>query len=481
MESDAFYTANRLPEILFNPIAGGALASAFIPTFAGLISQNKQEQAWKLASSIVNLLLLILTATAILSEIFAPQILRYIIAPGFADNPEKMQLAITLMRIQLPSSIIFGVSGLLMGILNTHQHFIMPALASSMYKVGQIFGLLVLAPRMGIQGLAWGVVIGAAFHLLIQIPSFLQLPQRKYLKGLGLNDPLVRQVGRLMAPRLLGVAAVQLNLIINSYLASHQPEGSVTAISYGFALMLMPQIAIAQSVATVSLPMFSRQVALGKLNEMRSSLISILRSILFLAVPATIGLIFLRIPLVSIIFQSEAYSQSTRMISWALLWYSTGLIGHCVVEIVSRAFYALHDTQTPVFVGVTGMSMNYGFSLLFSYLFLSWGWMPHGGLAIANSLATFLEMLILLWFMRKHLHGINIHYLLSGVGGAIFATLPMAAALWAWLSYSSSASAFLQTGVGVLIGVGVYGLFIMLIKPPELLTLGSMLKQRLHR
>ncbi|MBI9049346.1 MAG: murein biosynthesis integral membrane protein MurJ [Anaerolineaceae bacterium] len=482
MENDAFYAANRFPDILFNLIAGGALASAFIPTFTTLLATEKREKAWKLASSIVNLLLLLLTCVAILSEIFAPQLVRYVIAPGFKDSPEAMQLTIQLLRIQLPSAIIFGVSGLLMGILNTHQHFLLPALAPSMYKIGWIFGIIVLCPSMGIQGLSWGVVIGAGLHLLIQLPSFFKLPQWKYEPILGLQDATVREVGRLMAPRLLGVAAVQLNFALNTYLASMQPEGSISGITWGFSLMLMPQIAIAQSVAIVSLPMFSRQAALGKLNDMRSSLVSTLRSVLFLAVPASIGLILLRDPLVAAIFQrNEFTSQSTAMVSWALFWYSTGLIGHCVVEIVSRAFYALHDTKTPVSISILAMSLNYGFSLLFSYLFSQWGWLPHGGLALANSLATFLEMLILLWFMRKHLSGLNIQGLLKGVGVAGLASIPMIGAILIWQQFSANLSVFIQAGVGVIIGGGIYMAFILLFRPPEILSLINMIKQRILR
>ncbi len=482
LQNDAFYAANRFPDILFNLIAGGALASAFIPTFSGLLAQEKREQAWKLASSIVNFLLLLLTSIAILSEIFAPQLVRYIIAPGFAASPEKLELTITLLRIQLPSAIIFGVSGLLMGILNTHQHFLLPALAPSMYKLGWIFGILVLSPSMGITGLAWGVVIGAGFHLLVQLPSFLKLPHRNYTVILDWKDATVREVGRLMAPRLLGVAAVQLNFWLNTFLASHQPEGSVAGLNWGFALMIMPQAAIAQSVAIASLPMFSRQVALGKLDEMRSSLVSTLRSVLFLAVPATVGLLMVGRPLVAAIFQRNEFStHSTEMVTWALFWYSTGLIGHCVVEIVSRAFYALHDTKTPVMVSVATMSLNYGFSLLFSYLFSQWGWFPHGGLALANSLATFLEMLILLWFMRKHLSGLKIRGLLTGVGTAGLAVLPMIAGLWIWNSLSGNTSVFIQAGVGVIIGSILYLTILLLLKPPEILSMGRMLKQRILR
>ena len=212
MESEAFFAANRFAEIIFNLVAGGALGSAFIPTFTGLLANEKRKQAWRLASAIANLVLLILTLVSILSAIFAQEVVHYILAPGFgAADPAKEALAVELLRIQLPSSIIFGLSGLIMGILNAHQHFLLPALAPSLYQVGWIFGILVLSPEMGVFGLAWGIVIGSALHLVVQLPRLLKLHERKYTPSLGLKLPDVREVARLMGPRLLGVAVVQLN------------------------------------------------------------------------------------------------------------------------------------------------------------------------------------------------------------------------------------------------------------------------------
>lgn len=153
---EAFTAANRISETLFNLVAGGALGSAFIPTFTSLLAKEKREQAWRLASSITNLVLIILTLTAALAAIFAPQLVRYILAPGFAADPAKEALAISLVRLMLPSAVLFGISGLVMGILNSHQKFFIPALTPSMYQIGMIFGVTVLTPRMGIHGLAWG-------------------------------------------------------------------------------------------------------------------------------------------------------------------------------------------------------------------------------------------------------------------------------------------------------------------------------------
>ena len=257
-------------------------------------------------------------------------------------------------------------------------------------------------------------------HLLIQLPALFRLPARRYFPTLGLHFPAVREVARLMGPRLLGVAIVQLNFVVNTILATGQPVGSLSSIKYAWAVMTMPQVVIAQSIAIAALPTFSAQVARGELGNMRISLAATLRGVLLLSLPATFGLILLREPVIDLLFQhGEFTAQSTDMVAWALLWYTVGLVGHSVVEIVARAFYALHDTKTPVFVGVVAMSLNLVFSLAFSALFTWLGWMPHGGLALANSLATFLEMVGLLVFMRRRLGGLEGRRILSrpGSGG----------------------------------------------------------------
>jgi len=478
-ESEAFFAANRFAEILFNLVAGGALASAFIPTFTGLLINENRKEAWQLASSIANLITLILTAICILSAIFAPQIVRTILAPGFSANSlAKEALTVALLRLQLPSAVIFGLSGLLMGILNVHRHFLLPALAPAMYQVGLIFGAVFLSPRMGIYGLGIGVVLGACLHLLVQLPVFFKLPGRSYLPALGLKNADVREVARLMGPRLLGVAVVQLNFLVNTIIASFLPEGSLTGINLAFPLMIMPEVAIAQSMATAALPTFSTQAARGRLDEMRSSLTATLRGVFLLAVPASVGLILIRKPLVSLIYERQAFTaESTALVAWPLLWYAAGLVGHCLVEILSRAFYALHDTRTPVMVGVAAMSLNLVFSLAFTSLFRRVGWMPHGGLALANSLATFLESIALLVLMRRRLNGLDGNRTLRTLCKAALAAGGMGAVVW-FLMKLLKGSSLAATLAGVAAGGVVYAVLLLLLQTEELLGILSGLKRR---
>lgn len=513
-ELDAFFAANRVSETLFTLLAAGALGSAFIPTFTGLLAKDEKTAAWQLAASIANLLLLTLTFLAGLAALLAPHIVRYALAPGLAAQPRLFLLTVDLLRIQLASAVLFGLGGLIVGILNAHQVFFIPALTPSMYQLGMIFGVLALAPRMGIYGLAWGVVIGAALYLLIQIPSlvkiaFIQPPAsspiqahtgqadkyarihalrltpyalRKYPLTLGLQNPSVREVFRLMGPRVLGVAVVQLNFWVNTWLASQMAPGSVTGLQYGFSLMLMAQAAIAQSVAIAAMPTFSAQFALGQLDEMRASLSASLRGVLFLALPASVGLILLREPIVALLYQRGQFdARMTALTSWALLWYAAGMVGHSIMEVLTRAYYAQHDTRTPVFIGAIAMGANVLFSFAFSALFARLGWMPHGGLALANSLATALEATALFVMMRKRLDGINGTHLLRGSSLALGGTLSMSAALLLTLRLFAGRPVWLLAPGGILAGGLTYALTLAALRAPEVDILREALRRRLAR
>jgi len=481
MENEAFWAANRVSEVLFNLVAGGALASAFIPTFSTFLVQKQKENAWKLASSIINLVLLIISALAILAAIFAPQVVRYILAPGFVNDPEKFQLTVQLLRIILPSTVIFSISGLMMGILNAHQSFLFPALAPSMYSLGMIFGVVFLSPSMGIFGLAWGVVLGASLHLLVQLPKLIRLGGN-YWPIFGLDNPSVRQVGILMLPRLAGVAVVQLNFLVNTNLASRYSEGSVTGLTYGFTLMLMPLMLIAQAIATASLPTFSAQAALGKLDEMRNSLSTALRAVFMLSIPAAVGMILLRFPLIKVLYENGTTftTESTELVAWALLWYTVGLVGHSAVEILSRAFYAMKDTRTPVLVGVIAMSLNIALSLILGPVFLRIGWLAIGGLALANSLATGLESIVLLIILRKRLNGLEGRKIFQLLWKVLLSVTLMGIAIW-WLVDFTNLSNGLIIVTGAFAGGGIFAISLLVFRVEDFTVLVRYFMRKINR
>ncbi|HEX9840172.1 MAG TPA: murein biosynthesis integral membrane protein MurJ [Anaerolineales bacterium] len=467
-ELDAFTAANRVSETLFLLIAGGALGSAFIPTFTGLLARAEKDSAWRLASALANAVILTLSLLAVLLAVFAPQVVRYALAPGFSEKPEIFVLTVSLLRIQLISAVLFGLGGLIAGILNAHQIFLIPALTPALYQLGIIFGAVALVPRMGIYGLAWGVVLGALAYLFIQIPTLIR-QRGVYSLTFGLENPDVRKVAFLMGPRLLGVAVVQLNFWVNTNLASQMREGSVASITYGFSLMLMAQAAIAQSVAIAAMPTFSAQHALGKIEEMRGSLAASLRGVILLALPASVGLALLREPLISLLYQRGEFDEGdVQLVAWALLWYAAGLVGHSVMEVLTRAFYAQHDTKTPVIIGTIAMGLNVGFSFLFARLFSQIGWMPHGGLALANSLATALEAAALFIFMRQRLNGIEGSYIGRGFTVAVLASLGMGIGLWFWIQATGSLARWIVTLGGIALGGIIYGSAITVLRVPEI-------------
>jgi len=481
-ELDAFFYANRVCETLFLLVAGGALGSTFLPAFTGLLAKDDKASAWRLASSLANSVTLTLSLLAVLIAIFAPQVVRYALAPGLSDNPELFALTVSLLRIQLISAILFGLGGLIVGVLNAHQVFLVPALTPAVYQLGIIFGAIVLAPSMGIYGLAWGVVLGAFFYLLIQIPSLLK-QRGMYTRMLGWNDPSTRQVILLMGPRLIGVAVVQLNFWVNNILASSMEGGSAASLAYGFSLMLMAQAAIAQSVAIAALPTFSTQHALGQIEELRRSLAASLRGILLMAVPASVGLILLREPIISFLYQRGKFDErDVQLTAWALLWFAAGLIGHSIMEVLTRAFYAQQDTRTPVIIGVVAMVLNVLFSVLFSRLFAQMGWFPLGGLALANSLATALEATALFIFMRRRLNGIEGKLIADGAWRVGLSALGMAIGLLFWTQATGSLPSWLIGLGGVAFGGILYALGILILRVPEMRIISEVIAKRLfHR
>lgn len=451
-ELDAYLASNRLTETIFNLVAGGALASAFVPMFSTLLDRDDARGAWKLASNIVNILILVLLVLTALLYAFAGPVAENFLVPGFkAQDPLMQRLTAELLRIQLPSILIFGLSGLLMGILNSHGNFLLPGLAPAMYQIGILIGVTVLAKPFGIRGLAYGAVLGAALHLSAQLPGLIRIRTKRYFASFGFRDSAVIEVIRLMIPRQVGASAVQLNFLVNNFIASYLPAGSITAVSLGLTIMLMPQAVIAQSVATVSLPRFSVLAGRGELDKMRTALADTLRLVLLLSLPAAVGLILFGSEIVRLIFERSAFNpQMSEMVNWALRWYSVGLVFHCIVEVVSRAFYAVHDTKTPVIVLFCAMGLNMALSFLLTEGFSRAGLYPHGGVALANSIATGLEMAALLTLMRRRLDGLSGKRIVRALvqGGAAVSAMIAFIFLWRAAAGKLAPLLYLAGGIG---------------------------------
>jgi len=431
---DAYLAAFRIPDLLFQLVAGGALGSAFIPTFAAAWTEGSQQQAWLLFSRILNLLTLFLVTLCGLAMLFAEPLVAGLIAPGF--SVEQQRLTASLMRWMLASTVVFGASGLIMGALNAVQHFLLPAVAPVLYNCAIIAGAWLLAPVLGIHGLVVGVAGGSVLHLLVQLPALLRQRVR-YHFSFRIGDAQVREVARLMGPRVLGLLFVQLNFLVNTILASGLPDGSLSALNYAWLLMLLPQGIFAQAVATVAFPTFSAQVAAGDRAQLMATLSGLLRLILFLSIPAAFLLYVLDEQLIELLFQRGRFdAASTQAVAYALRFYALGLVAHAVVEIVVRVFYALHDTATPVVAGVATVALN----ILLSLALI--GRLSFGGLALANSIATALEMLVLLFLLARKVRapnreagqattvqGLPVRQLLTSGARSLLASAVMAGAL----------------------------------------------------
>ncbi|MFQ5593990.1 MAG: murein biosynthesis integral membrane protein MurJ [Anaerolineae bacterium] len=447
LELAAYLAAFRVPDFIFYLIAGGALGSAFIPTFTEYLTVGSEEEAWQLASAVFNLLALVLTTAAIGAIILAPLLARLIV-PGF--DQATQELTAHLMRLMLIAPVVFGISGLAMGILHSHQHFLAPALAPAFYNLSIILAALWLGPSMGVRALAIGVIAGAVLHLLVQIPMTVRVGAR-YTPILGLSHPGVREVARLMGPRILGLAAVQVNFVINTILASGLGGAALPALNYAWLLMMLPQGVFAMALATVAFPTFSELAARNDAAGLRSTLSATLRMVLYLTVPASVGLLVLRTPLIEVLLQRGAFTQaSTDAVAFALQFYALGLFAHATVEIVARAFYALHDTKTPVAIGLGAMLINILLSLVLIRP------LSFGGLALANTLATAGEMVVLVWLMRRRLSSLAVSQLAGPVLRIAVAAGLMAAALFGFTRGLPGVDPLLATAGGISIGVVLY-------------------------
>ena len=475
-QMDAYVAALRIPGAIFFIVAGGALGSAFIPLFTARLARDQSGAAWRLASAIINILILVLVPISVLCILFAPWLVRTAVAPALDVDVQARVVA--LMRVMLLSTAIFGVSGIVMGTLNAHQHFLLPAIAPILYNLALIGGgIWGGTTDLGTMGPAIGMVVGAALHLLVQVPGLLRFGAC-YTPTLGRGDVGVVEVGRLMAPRVLGVAAVQLNMVVINNFASRLGAGAISALDYAWMIMLLPQGVFAQAVGTAAFPTFAAQAARGETDALRKTLMMMLRIIIAVTVPAAVGLIVLGRPIIAVMFQrGEFDAGSTHDVAWALNFFALGLVGLSAIEVLARVFYALQDTWTPALAAVLSMTLNVVLGLILPPAFRAVGWLPHGGLALASALAVSVQMTVLLVLIHKRIGGLDARGFVGQVLRVALASAGMAIVLWGWNRIAPQ-SALVQSVVGVGLGVGAYGALAFLLRIDELRQAVMMIVRR---
>lgn len=405
-ELDAFNAANNLPDLLYAVISGGALAMAFIPVLTETMDRTGREATWKLFSRVANWAFLITSFLSLIFAVFASQIVHAEVgvAPGFSI--EHQAIVADLMRLNLIATLLFSLSGLVVASLQANQHFFLPALAPVVFDLGQIFGAVILAPTegfqiaginlpaagLGIHGLVYGVIIGSALHLGVQIPGLIRYGFR-WTPKLGLKDAGLQKVARLMAPRIFTIGAFNLIFVLQDNLASRLDVGSVTALAYGWLIMQVPETIIGTAIGTAILPTLSEFFARDDDQSFEQSLARIVRVIMALTIPITLLLIIGIRPLVEVVFNFD--DRGTDLVVWAARAYLLGLVGHSLLEVAARAFYARQNARVPLIAAGISMLFFFGLSLLL--------YRPLGatGIGLSNSIAFSLEAVLLLILLNR--------------------------------------------------------------------------------
>lgn len=359
---DTFNAANNLPDVLFALISGGALAMAFIPLMSEYLTTRGRAAAWDLFSRVANLAFLVTGSIAIVVAIFAEPIVNAElgIAPGF--GAEQRALLAELMRLNLIGTIIFSISGLVMASLQANQHFLLPALAPTMYNIGQIFGAIFLVPRYGIHGLVYGVILGAALHLLVQVPGLLRY-EFKWTPALDLRHSGLLEALRLLAPRLLTMFGIQLIVIARDNLASRLDQvGAVTSLTYGWMIMQVPETLIGTAIATAMLPTLAEFAARAEWKSFHLAIEKALRVLISLTLPVAAVMAAGINPLVRAAFGFD--EATSTLVTWTTRAYLLTLTGYCIQEIAARSFYARKEPMFPLYAVLLRLALFIGIGIL---------------------------------------------------------------------------------------------------------------------
>ena len=405
VELDAFWVAMRLPDLVFQLLAGATLASAFIPVYARALQNRGERSAWRLASIVLNWVLIGTIALSV-AVFFAAEWIVPALAPGLGEDSGIQDAiiddAVFLTRVLLLSPILFAVSGMLTGILHARRHFLLPAISPMLYNLAIILGALLLPGELGVEALVIGVVAGSGLHLMIQLPA-LSTALARSGGGLGLHfdlgDVEAREVLRLMGPRMLGLAAAQINLIVLTFFGSLVGDSSISALNFAWLLLMFPVGLFGMSMATAVFPSLAERAATGGPSAVNALVSQTLRFTLFLAIPASVGMLLLRDSIVATLLEHGAFdATATQLVSDALLFYSIGVFAHAAIEIVSRGFYVLGDTRTPVALAISSMLLN----VILSAVLV--GPMELKGLALALSISAIAEFVLLTLLLNGRLN-----------------------------------------------------------------------------
>jgi putative peptidoglycan lipid II flippase len=424
--ADAFGVATRIPTLLRDLFAEGAMSAAFVPTFTRHLERHGRDAAFRLGSQVLNGLVLLTLGLVVAGIFLAGPLVDYY--TQFTD-PDTIRLTVLLTQINLPFLTLIAVAAALMGMLNGVRRFFVPAISPALLNVCFILSTALLTPVFMSRGiepamaLSIGMLTGGVAQILVQVPAIWRegYRHRWVLKP---ADPALREVLLLMGPGSIGVAAAQVNLLVNTLLATSQ-EGAVAALQYAFRMIYMPIGIIGVSIATAAIPQIARRASALDYDGMRATVSWGIRLMLMLSVPATVGLMVLAVPIVELIYERGAFtSESTTMVAEALLFYSPGIVGYSVVKIVSPCFYALQDARTPIRVSLITIAVNLVLNLVLN------AWMGFPGLALGTAIAANVNAVLLLVLLSRRLGGVDGRRLWRSLASIVVAAAIMGLAAW---------------------------------------------------
>jgi putative peptidoglycan lipid II flippase len=471
---DAYTAANQLPEVFFTVIAGGSLAAAFIPVYSQYLAQNDRTDrsqmapSARLANTILTLVILLLGGISALGALFAPWLTQHVLVPDF--SPELQQLTAQIMRIILIQTTIFGIGGVISSILNAHQHFTLPALATIALDIGYFFGLFALVPRWGIHGLAWGTVVGGLLFVAIQLPAFWRFGLR-FRPRLDVRLAGVREVIRLMGPRIVTLGVIQLADLFIIRLASGLPAGATSGYFYGYSLMQFPQTLFGTSIALVVFPTLAELYNARDLDGLRRTAGRTLSIIWTLTLPAAVATVLLGRPIIVTLFQGGAFdAEATQLVYAVLVVFSVRIVSESTLEVVARLFYARHNTLVPMltYLGWFVLTVTMSYALV--------GRLGVVGLALATTVGFTMLAAVLFELNRRALGGLGGRPLQLSLMRAALGAAVMAAAIWGIGQVVTSTLPFLV--VGLLVGGVVYVAATWLLGGRELQTLWTIARAR---
>jgi putative peptidoglycan lipid II flippase len=434
---DAFMLGFRIPNLTRDLFAEGALSSAFVPTFTEYLSNRSKEEAARLANLVATALIIVVGGLCAAGMIFAPQVVAWLV-PHFADVPGKMELAVRMTRIMFPFLLLVALAAQAMGVLNASNQFGVPAMASTFFNIGSVvFGVLTgywVGPWLRIshiEGMAVGVVLGGALQLCWQLPSLHRLGFR-FRPAFDWSDPGLMRILRLMVPAVLGNAAVLINVMVNTNLASgiadpvRGLDGPVSWLSYAFRFMQLPLGLFGVAMASATLPSISRSAAAGNMDDFRRTLSKSLGIVFLLTVPSSVGLVVLGKSIIGAIYQGGKFQvYDTQQTAVALSCYAIGLAGYAALKVLNPAFYALGDARTPMMISLISIAINYATAILM----IRFANLGHAGLAISTSAVALFGFLALFSILRNRIGGVYGRELIEGIWKVLLASTVMGAAV----------------------------------------------------